>query len=403
MKLLNRLIFLNIVFFCCFIHKEVIAQKDKTALEKEKIQLQTQIKEAQQILAQTASKKNTSIGQLNALKSQIEAQRKLINAYASEVKVLDRKISEDSQVISALNKDLESLKKEYGEMVYSMYKSSSGFDRLSFIFASANITQFYMRFKYLEQYTDARRNQVKLISDIRNEIEMEMAALENSKKEKNEVLVAQIREKEKLDEARIQQDKVLAALKSEESRISKEINQKNDEVRKLETLIAKMLREEISKTSETTAKSPSASVDFNNISALFEKNKSTLPWPVSSGFISGKFGTHPHPVLKQVKVPNDGVNIQTKENEQVRAVFDGVVKKVAIVPGEFRYVVIVQHGNYFTVYAKLKKVNVKMGQQITRQEVIGEVNTDNNGVSELQFQVWKQTQKLDPELWLAKR
>lgn len=403
MKLLNRLIFLNIVFICCFIHKEVIAQKDKTALEKEKIQLQTQIKEAQQILAQTASKKNTSIGQLNALKSQIEAQRKLINAYASEVKALDHKISEDSQVISALNKDLESLKKEYGEMVYSMYKSSSGFDRLSFIFASANITQFYMRFKYLEQYTDARRNQVKLISDIRNEIEMEMAALENSKKEKNEVLVAQIREKEKLDEARIQQDKVLAALKSEESRISKEINQKNDEVRKLETLIAKMLREEISKTSETTAKSPSASVDFNNISALFEKNKSTLPWPVSSGFISGKFGTHPHPVLKQVKVPNDGVNIQTKENEQVRAVFDGVVKKVAIVPGEFRYVVIVQHGNYFTVYAKLKKVNVKMGQQITRQEVIGEVNTDNNGVSELQFQVWKQTQKLDPELWLAKR
>ncbi len=102
-------------------------------------------------------------------------------------------------------------------------------------------------------------------------------------------------------------------------------------------------------------------------------------------------------------MPNDGVNIQTKQNEQVKAVFNGVVKKIAIVPGEFKYVVIMQHGSYFTVYAKLKKVNVKMGQQIARNDVIGEVNTDVDGTSEVQFQVWKNTQKLDPELWLAKR
>ena len=104
-----------------------------------------------------------------------------------------------------------------------------------------------------------------------------------------------------------------------------------------------------------------------------------------------------------MKIPNDGVNIQTKQNEEVKAVFDGIVKKIAIVPGDFKYVVIVQHGNYYTVYAKLKSVNVKMGQQVSRQDVIGEVNTDIDGVSEVQFQVWKNTEKLDPELWLAKR
>ena len=102
-------------------------------------------------------------------------------------------------------------------------------------------------------------------------------------------------------------------------------------------------------------------------------------------------------------MPNDGVNIQTKENELVRAVFNGVVKKIAIVPGEFKYVVIMQHGSYFTVYAKLKKVDVKTGQQVSINDVIGEVNTDVDGTSEVQFQVWKNTQKLDPELWLAKR
>ena len=102
-------------------------------------------------------------------------------------------------------------------------------------------------------------------------------------------------------------------------------------------------------------------------------------------------------------MPNDGVNIQTKQNELVKAVFKGEVKKIAIVPGDFKYVVIMQHGAYFTVYAKLKKVNVKMGQQIERDDVIGEVNTDVDGTSEVQFQVWKNTQKLDPELWLTKR
>ena len=102
-------------------------------------------------------------------------------------------------------------------------------------------------------------------------------------------------------------------------------------------------------------------------------------------------------------MPNDGVIIQTKENEKVKAVFTGTVKKIAIVPGEFKYVVIVQHGTYFTVYAKLKQVNVKSGQLVKVNDVIGEVNTDVDGVSEIQFQVWKNTQKLDPELWLAKR
>lgn len=260
-----------------------------------------------------------------------------------------------------------------------------------------------MRFKYLEQYASARKNQVKLITDIKSEIESERLSLEKTKSEKSQILAEQIKEKEKLDDLKMQQNKVLASLKTEESKLSKDIAKKKGDISKLENLIAKLLEAEIRKTSGEAFADSKAKVDLNNVSSLFEKNKSTLPWPVSTGFISGKFGTHPHPVLKRVKVPNDGVNIQTKQNELVLAVFDGVVKKIAIVPGEFKYVVIVQHGSYFTVYAKLKKVNVKMGQQIARQDVIGEVNTDIDGISEVQFQVWKNTQKLDPELWLAKR
>ncbi|MCK5470168.1 MAG: peptidoglycan DD-metalloendopeptidase family protein, partial [Cyclobacteriaceae bacterium] len=364
---------------------------------------QKQIQETQQILAQTANKKKASIGQLNAIKKQIEGHTKLIKTYSYEVKMVNGQIEEDVIVIDALQQDLDNFKKEYAAMVYAMYKSSNGFNRLSFIFASSNLSQFYMRFKYLEQYTSARKNQVKLISEIKAELGDEKISLENTLNEKNILLSEQLKEKEKLDRLRAEQDKVFAKLKNEETNLTKDIAKKKNEVNKLENLISKLLKEEIKNTASAAKEAPSVNIDLKNISSSFEKSKANLHWPVSSGFISEKFGTHPHPILKRVKMPNDGVNIQTKQNELVKAVFKGEVKKIAIVPGDFKYVVIMQHGAYFTVYAKLKKVNVKMGQQIERDDVIGEVNTDVDGTSEVQFQVWKNTQKLDPELWLTKR
>jgi septal ring factor EnvC (AmiA/AmiB activator) len=403
MKPLSNIIYLTIITLQLILISDGYGQVNKSQLEKEKATFQNQIKEAQQILAQTSSKKKASVGQLNAIKKQIEGQTKLIRTYSSEVKMLNEKIQEDGIVINAMQQDLDNLKKEYASMVYSMYKSSNGFNRLSFIFASSNLSQFYMRFKYLEQYASARKNQVKLISEIKAELGDEKVTFEHAKDEKNVLLSEQMKEKKTLDKLKSEQDKVFANLKNEETKLTKDIAKRKKEVSKLENLISKLLKEEIKSTASATKKVADLKIDLKNISSLFEKNKSNLPWPVASGFISEKFGTHPHPVLKRIKMPSDGVNIQTKQNEQVRAVFNGVVKKIAIVPGEFKYVVIVQHGSYFTVYAKLKEVSVKMGQQIAKNDVIGEVNTDVDGVSEVQFQVWKNTQKLDPELWLAKK
>lgn len=403
MRLLSKYFYLIIIALQLGFISNVYAQKNKSQLEKEKSSFQRQIQETQQILAQTTNKKKVSIGQLNAIKKQIEGHTKLTRTYSNEIKILNNQIEEDENVIYALQQDLDNLKKEYAAMVYSMYKSSNGFNRLSFIFASSTLSQFYMRFKYLEQYTSARKNQVKFISEIKDEIGDEKTSLEDSKKEKNVLIKEQLKEKGKLDKLKLEQDKVFAKLKNEETSLIKDIAKKKNEVSKLENLISKLLKEEIKNTASAAKKTPEVKIDLENISGLFENSKANLSWPVSSGFISEKFGTHPHPILKRVKMPNDGVNIQTKQNELVKAVFNGIVKKIAIVPGEFKYVVIMQHGSYFTVYAKLKKVNVKMGQQIARNDVIGEVNTDVDGTSEVQFQIWKNTKKLDPELWLAKR
>ena len=404
MKFSNRYIGILLVVFALFSNGKSFSQKNKVQLEKEKVSIQKQIKETEQILSQTSVQKKASLGQLNVINQNISSQNRLISTVTREIGLLDQQIEEDNQVIVAMNNDLNALKKEYGDLIYSLYKTDNGFSRLSYLFASKNLGQFYMRFKYMEQYTAERKNQVKLIEEVKSEIAEEMSILEKTKSEKKALLDEQLREKDKLSSLMSQQAKVLESLKKEEQKLAKDLKKKQSEADKLEKLIAQLLVEEMKKSSAGPSSSSSSSTaSLANMSTVFEKNKANLPWPVTTGFISEKFGTHPHPVLKRVKIPNDGVNIQTKQNEQVRAVFDGVVKKIAIVPGDFKYVVIMQHGTYYTVYAKLKSVNVKMGQQVNKEDVIGEVNTDIDGVSEVQFQVWKNTEKLDPELWLAKR
>ncbi len=404
MKSSNRYFGLAIIGFLIIFCAESHAQKNKSRLEKQKVSIQKEIKETEQILSQTSVQKKASLGQLNVLNQNISSQNKLISTLNNEISLLDNQIEEDNQMIAALNNDLENLKKEYGELIYTLYKTDNGFSKLSYLFASKSLSQFYMRYKYMEQYSAERQNQVKLIEEVKVEISTEKSLLENTKNEKRALLTDQLKEKDKLSNLLAHQAKVLESLKKEEQQLLKDLKKKQSEADKLERIISQLLAEEIKKSAGGTGtKSANSTSNIANVAAGFEKSKANLPWPVTTGFISEKFGTHPHPVLKRVKIPNDGVNIQTKQNEQVKAVFDGIVKKIAIVPGDFKYVVIVQHGTYYTVYAKLKSVNVKMGQQVRKEDVIGEVNTDLDGLSEVQFQVWKNTEKLDPELWLAKR
>ncbi len=402
MRLSNSLYSSYLIFIFLSVSITAFAQHDKNKLEQEKKATQKKIAEAQQILEQTSSKKQASIGQLNAINKQIEARSSLINSITAEIKILDNQIGEDNNVISALENDLNNLKKEYASMVYAAYKSSQGFNKLTFLFSSESFNQFVMRLKYMQQYSEARKNQVRLINEVKNELVEERSGLETRKNERENLLNDQVNENRKLVKLQKEQDKVLVSLKSREKELKLEIAQREKDVDRLEKMIASLISAEIKKNETAEKTTPQLNIDLSNITASFENSRTKLPWPVASGFITEHFGTHPHPVYKRIKVPSDGINIQTKQDEKVNAVFDGKVTKIAVVPG-MKYVVIIQHGNYYTVYARLKEVYVKMGQDIKVNDVIGEVNTDKDGVSEIQFQVWKNTTKLDPENWLAKR
>jgi septal ring factor EnvC (AmiA/AmiB activator) len=135
------------------------------------------------------------------------------------------------------------------------------------------------------------------------------------------------------------------------------------------------------------------------MSADFEQNKNNLPWPVERGYITEEFGTHAHPTLKGVQVNSNGVDISTQPNANVRAVFKGKVTKIFNVPGMGK-IVLISHGKYFTAYARLASTTVKEGQLIDSKQIIGVVDTNEEGITEVQFQIWLMDKKLDPELWL---
>jgi septal ring factor EnvC (AmiA/AmiB activator) len=134
------------------------------------------------------------------------------------------------------------------------------------------------------------------------------------------------------------------------------------------------------------------------LSSSFEENRSKFPWPVS-GFVSQKFGRQEHPVLKGIVLQNDGINIQTKQEEKVKCIFEGEVRAVAFIPS-IGTSVIISHGEYFTVYSGLKDVLVKKGQKVNLNQEIGQVQINSDGVSELRFQIRKSTVALDPQSWL---
>jgi len=375
--------------------------QNKKELEQQKKRTLQEIKDTQKILENTEDEKVVSLGQLYALNKQIEARERLIRSINREINLLNSEIKEVELIISSLEEDLQNLKKEYASMVYVTYKANNGFNKISFIFSANTFHQFYMRLKYMEQYSKARKSQVEEIGKVKEMLLKQVAFIESKNEEKIKLRAEQLKENKNLLKSKDQQDKMVAQLTKKENELRRELNEKKKAVNKIDNLIAELVAKEM-KAASTTATEKERTA-FRYASSSFADNRTKLIWPVSSGFISGQFGIHPHPILKGINEKNDGINIQTNKDEKVFAVFDGKVTKIAIAPPPFHNLVIVQHGEYFTVYAKLSEVTVKSGQMVKANDPLGKVYTDKNGISEVHFMVWKNSQKLDPEKWLVRK
>ena len=281
-------------------------------------------------------------------------------------------------------------------MIYSSYKANRGFNILTFLFSAETFNQLNQRLKYLEQYADARKVQAEQIQVVAEELDQQRGEVEVKRDEQQVLLDQQLKESQKLLVLKNQKSSLVAQLTKKEGELRREVTNRKKSIDRLDATIAELVRRELE---SNNAPSSASAISLEEITSSFEQRKTKLNWPVASGFISKKFGTQPHPVLKRIKTENNGIDIQTNEQETVRSVFDGEVKMVGYLQGMNNFVM-VKHGSYFTVYSRLKSVSVQKGQAINAMDELGEVFTDSDGISELHFEVWKDFTKLDPEKWL---
>lgn len=384
--------FLLLFFFICCSLVVQAQKKSKAELQKEKQEQLIKIQEVEKILTQTSNQKRSTLGELNALNQRIKVQENLISSIREEVEYIENEIDDKNEIVAALENDLEALKEEYAKMLYVAQKANQGQTMLSFIFSSKSFTQLLMRIQYLQQYGEARRKQAEEIQNVQKFLLSQAEELKGQRKEKNELLQQQIQQNQELASLKRKQNSVVADLRQQEQKLRRDLEDTRASVARLDKMIEVIIREEIARAE--------AAASTSALSNSFAENKSRLPWPVS-GFVSQKFGRQNHPVLKNIVIENNGINIQTKKDELVKAIFSGRVTSVSYHPGVGSSI-IVKHGDYYTVYAGLKDVLVSKGQDINTNQELGTVVTNNEGISELRFQVRKNIAALNPEKWLSR-
>jgi murein hydrolase activator len=396
-------------FFC-------FSQNTRENLLKKKKQLEEEIQYTNSLLEETRESKQTSLRRVQLLTSQIRKREKLIKTINDQLNEVDITIAVQNVQIGRLSKELDRQRAEYARLIYSAYKNLDGHSRLMFVFSSKDFNQAYQRIKYLQQYTEYRRRQAEQIQRTRRTLQTKQQELESTRVEKLQLAQSQVSQKTKLEKEKTEKDQAVQNLTQKEKQLVATLAAKQKAAQNLQSEIQKLIAEEIRKSEERAKKTPAKAGGVKKeapkngllltpvekeLSNSFATNKGRLPWPTEKGVITGTFGEHAHPVLKYVKVKNNGVDITTQKGAPIRAVFNGKVSRIMNLPGSNK-VVIIRHGDYLSVYSNLGDVVIRDGQEVVTKQIIGHVMANpEDPKSELHFELWLGKTLQDPQEWLV--
>lgn len=403
---------IHIVTLLLLLFFNIISEAQTVESLENKIQsIQKDIKLAEKLLKETSKNKETSINQINLLQTQIKQREELIKTYQNQLNVINREIKRNKDNISLLEKDLNLYRKEYSNLLLINYRNKGKVNNMMFILSSEDFNQAMRRIRYIQELNDLVKNKIKDIEATQVKINDNLERNEANKKEKENILQREKKEKDILIKEKDNLNKELTALKRKEKQIQKEINTKEKEAKDLKVKIEKIIAEEIRKAKEREeaakkakaegSANTSKSIDYN-LSNNFAQNKGKLPYPVSNGIITGKYGLSQHPTLKKVTTNNNGVDISTTKGSDARAVFDGEV--CFITNQGSNNAILIRHGLYFTLYSNLDKVYVKVGEKVKTGQEIGRVHTNvSDGKTILHFEIWQENKTtVNPALWIRK-
>lgn len=423
-----------ISFLLCFFTVFNAHAQSSKELKHQREVLTQQLDQLKHESQETANNKKTTLKQLNLLKQQINLRQEKINNINSEVRNLDNQISESNNSVNNLQTQLDQLKKEYAAMVLFTYRNQSAYNKLMFVFAAKDFNQSYKRLKYLQQIGNYRERQAGYIQGTQTELHVKIIELDKNKKEKNGLLIDQEKEKKTLGIEKNSQVQVVAdlsehegILKRQQKDVQKKISKTNKEINsairreiedarrkaELEARAAQRVAEARAKAenkdvpapklklitkNSTTSEVLNATPEAAKLSNDFLDNRGSLPWPVTNGSIKLGFGIYYD--SEGIKSESYGWGIKTNSGAPVRAIFQGEVKSISNISGTF--LVVIQHGEYFTAYSNLKSFNVKQGQKVSTKQSIGTVATDSaTGDAIVEFALYKGKTPVNPKIWLA--
>ena len=389
----------------------VLQAQDTAKQESRRDALRKEIAQLEQQLKENASKSNNAMTELKLVRKQVATRRELVAESERAIRELADTIAAREAAAERLSARIGTMETYYRRLVRNAYKNRDARLWYSYLLSSKDLGQATRRYAYLRDLSGTMNTQARRLKEMRAALQEDLERLAALKAEAEEVRSSREQDLESLKAEEKRSDKVVADLQKDQKRYQKDLENKRKQVealnREIERIIAQAI-EEARRREEEAAKqnsghktiSGSQAVDIK-LSGEFAANKGKLPWP-ADGPVLESFGKHNHPVYTSLVMPaNNGVNIGLSADAEVKAVFDGEVKRVIVMPGYGRCI-LVQHGGYFTFYCKLGKVDVKSGDKVKTGQVLGRIDTID-GQTELHFEVWKEKEPENPELWLRKK
>ena len=411
------------IFFICCITDLWSQPPTQEQLEERKAKIQLEIQEKEQLLKSVKSKEKSVLTQMSLQKEKIVLKEQLIKTTERQTKLLNNDIYINQVKINALNRELEQLRKDYSAMITKSYKSRSEQSRAMFLLSSENFLQAYKRAQYMKQYASYRKMQGQEIEGKTNQLLGFNSKIVVQKKEKEKLIVENEKEKKELVKAKQEQEKIAFQIQKEKGKITSEIKKKQQETKKIDGQIKKMIRASIAATNRKTAAASAKAnpkitaaekkaietstnivltPDGRLISDNFKSNKGRLPWPVEKGAISLGYGDQPHPIFRSLMVHNSGIEITSESGASARAVFSGEVTQVQqLTP--LKKAIVIRHGDFFTTYQNLSAVSVSVGDKVSAREAIGKIRTDADGRTVLKFLISQNNTFFNPKTWLSVR
>jgi murein hydrolase activator len=414
----------------------------KEQLDRERQRIIKEIETTNKYLTETKKSKETALKDAKAMSDLVENRKKLADNIKAELSLADQTITNASSNIDSLKSSFEKVKTQYGAFLRQSYVYQLANNKWVYLLSSNSLNVFILRWRYLSQFQtfkDQKLEEVNALSKILTDRINEVSTVKESK---SQLLQIEQETLTKLESDKLKKDKILQSLSNKEKDLMVQLSKKQTEREKLNQAIERIIIEQMriaeaaeKKAAEKRAaekkaadlasgknRKPNEAVDEDDeanksknkadktfstelkaLSKNFEDNKSRLPWPVGSGSIGSRFGNQPHPSIKGLTINNNGIDIHSSSPQSVKAVFDGEVVSVNFIPGYIKTMVIIKHGSYYTVYSSMQSATVSKGSKVKAGDTLGIQGVNDDGKSEVHFELWRDKSKQNPESWLRRK